>query len=98
MDYRTIFILAMISLVFCAIQLLFCFKAKKIKIKIIPLYIIPLFFILSVLGYTGMLGFLDAGSVISIDGILGLFNAVGAVTALVGNALAWGIYKLLKRK
>jgi hypothetical protein len=95
MDYRTVIILGAISLVFFVIQLLFCLKAKRVKIKLIPVYVIPLFVIISILDYTRVLGFLDNGSFISVR-IIGFFFAVGATTAFIGYVLAWSVWVLYK--
>ena len=96
MDYRTIIILGAISIVFMVTQLLFSFKAKRTVMKYVPVYIILLSFLFSLLLYFGVFvvgtGFLNA------ERILAFLIGIGIGAALVGEALAWIVYKLLKGK
>ena len=94
MDYRTIIILGAISIVFLVTQLLFSFKAKRTVMKYVPVYIILLSFLFSLLLYFGVFGtgFLNA------ERILAFLICIGIGAALVGEALAWMVYKLLKGK
>jgi len=94
MDYRTIIILGAISIVFLVTQLLFSFKAKRTVMKYVPVYIILLSFLFSLLLYFGVFGtgFLNA------ERILAFLIGIGIGAALVGEALAWMVYKLLKGK
>ena len=94
MDYRTIIILGAISIVFLVTQLLFSFKAKRTVMKCVPAYIILLSFLFSLLLYFGVFGtgFLNA------ERIFASLVGVGIGAALVGVALAWIVYKLLRGK
>ena len=94
MDYRTIIILGAISIVFLVTQLLFFFKAKRTVMKYVPVYIILLSFLFSLLLYFGVFGtgFLNA------ERILAFLIGIGIGAALVGEALAWMVYKLLNGK
>jgi len=92
MNYRTIILLGAISIFFLVIQLLFFFKAERTVIKYVPVYIIILAFLFSMLLYFGVFG----TGFLSAERIFASLVGVGIGAALVGEALAWIVYKILK--
>ena len=88
--YYTMIILGIIGILFFAVQLLICYKVKRIAIKLIPVYIILSFLLFSTALYTGVFGtgFLGA------ERILAIILALGIGTALFGAAVAWVVYRL----
>lgn len=85
------------AMVFFFLQLIFCLRAKRTVIRLIPLYFIAagyLFALFSAEGYFGGgTGFIDDGA------LAGAIIAVGVSCAAVCDALAWGAFLLVyKRK
>ena len=69
----------------CAIQLLFCFKIRRVAVKLLPLYVLLVeaaacgIYLLAVTGW---------------DALIGWVGLVGVGIAAVGVALAWVIFAI----
>ena len=94
-DYSFFIIGGTGALIYFAAQLAFCLKAKKIVIKLIPLYV----FLIPVV-YCALLGFGAFGSqpVGSIDGnkIIAMVFGVIIGIAAIGEILAWVVYGFIR--
>jgi len=88
--FYTAAILGIIGLLLFAIQLLLCFKVKRIAFKLIPAYMILFCILLSVLLYIGVFG----TGFLSAERILAAILAMGTGAALVGDITAWVVYKI----
>ena len=86
--FYTMMILGLIGIIFLAIQLLFCLKAKRMAVKLIPVYFILFCLLVAALFYVGAFGtgFLNA------ERIVAWLIGIGVVAATVGDAIAWAIY------
>lgn len=82
------------AVLFFAIQLVLCFKAKRTGVKLIPAYIILACVLFMVADFAGAL---EYSGFISGQGILAMMLAVVVGIALVGEVAAWTIYLTLKR-
>ncbi|MEG0321379.1 MAG: hypothetical protein RR606_04210 [Oscillospiraceae bacterium] len=74
-----------------SLQLLLCFKARRIGIKCIPVYFIILGFICCLLTYWGIFGTYSAGA-ISGNGLVAAIFAFILGIAAVGILIAWVVY------
>lgn len=83
------------ALLFFAIQLILCFKAKKIQVKLIPVYINMVFILLMAADFAGLFGY---NGVISTQGILAMVFAIISCSAIIGEISAWIIYWLQMKK
>jgi hypothetical protein len=75
-----------------AIQLLFCFKARKLAIKLIPVYFLSLgiaFCLLMALGAFGT----GSGVIGNVHTLAALILSIPLVLAGIGDAAAWIVYK-----
>ena len=90
--YYTLMILTGISAFFLVAQLLFCFLAKVIPIKLAPVFLIVQCAALAVYTYMGVFGtgFLSGERIIA-----GLI-LMGATAATAGVAIAWMVYGILQ--
>ena len=85
-----------LALVFFALQLILCFKAKKVIVRFIPVlmiltgYLIALLFALDILD--GGSGFIDGGA------FAGAIIAIAVSCAAVCDAIAWAVYGCLRKK
>jgi hypothetical protein len=81
-------ILATIAAIFFAIQLIICFKFKSITIKLIPVCVLILLFLLSIPTYAGVF----SSDSYNAHKLLAILLAFGAGSAFVGDIIAWLIY------
>lgn len=79
------------------LQLLLCFKAKKMAVKLIPLYLVLFGAFLGGGEYIGLFGTYSAGA-ISGNGLVGLFILAVVGTAFIGMLSAWVVYWLCSLK
>ena len=83
-----------------AVQLLFCLFAKKIAVKLIPLYCAVACAILLFLMYFGAFGTWSAGILGNgqelAAGLLGIIVGVSAVGIVLGW-IAWAVYRFVKK-
>lgn len=81
------------------LQLLLCFKSKKLSVKVVPLYLLIICGIIGVLEYTGLFG-QQISSGIAWNDWYGLIILAAVILAFIGMILAWFVYGLasLKRK
>ena len=86
-----------LAVVFFAIQLLLCFKAKKPIIKRLPTYIILLFGMFILLICSGVFGE-GSGFVGNIHLIVAAILAIVGGIAAIGILTAWIVYKIFIRK
>lgn len=99
-DYTIIVIGIAAALLFFAIQLACCLKAKTLTIKLIPVFIALCMGLFCLATYMGTFGTSSAGA-ISGNELVGIVIGVIAGIAAVGEVLAWivyGIYRKTKRK
>lgn len=84
-----------LALVFFALQLIFCFKAKKLIVRLVPVIMILEGYLIALLFaegcFAGGTGFIDDGA------FAGAIIAIAMSVAAVFDAIAWLIY-VLKRK
>ena len=94
-DY-TIFAVGLLgTFLFFIVQLTLCIKAKKMSVKLIPVYIILFCGMPTIADLCGLLGY---RGFISMQGILAVVLAIIIGFALVGEAAAWIVYNVHKRK
>ena len=83
-----------------AVQLLFCFFAKKTAFKLIPLYCAVACAILLFLMYLGAFGTWSAGMLGNgqelAAGLLGIIVGVSTVGIVLGW-IAWAVYRFVKK-
>jgi len=79
-----------VGIIFCTIQYFFSLKAKKIAIKLIPVYIIIFFALYAVAIYQGVVGTGSGFGRRIVTNIL----IIGVGAALVGDVIAWIAYWL----
>lgn len=90
----TFLIPLLLCLMLFALQLLLCFKAKHMAVKLIPLYFIAAVLLLAL--YIAL--FVDGSGFLDLSGVLALYvAAVGGVMGLFVGA-AWLLHKLITRK
>lgn len=84
------------ALMFFALQLILCFKAKKLTTRFIPALIILAGYLIALLSaegyFGGGTGFIDDGT------FAGVIIVIGMSCAAVGDAIAWLIYALMHKK
>lgn len=83
-----------------ALQLLLCLKAKRLAVRLIPVYLIVAALLCGAATFLGVFGTYSAGA-ISGNELAGLFLLALTGIAATGSALAWlvfGISKLVGRK
>ena len=92
--YYTVIVYGIIGALFFIVQLLLCYKAKRMVIKFVPGYFILICFLFTALLYAGVFGtgFLNAHKIVAWL----LFIGIGI--AFVGDLMAWVIYRIHKRK
>jgi len=78
------------------LQLLFCFKAKGLAVKLIPVWLLLAVFLLEGLIWLGVFGTSSFG-VLAGHQIAAYFAAFVTGIAALGAALAWVIYAFLHR-
>ncbi len=93
-DYTLIAIGLIGTIIFFILQLIFCFKAKKVAIKLIPTYLILLVALHCIATYLGFFGSYAAGS-ISGNQLVALIEGIVIGIATVGEVLAWVVYWLI---
>ena len=85
------------GILFLAIQLLFCFKARKTFVKLIPVYIIILGISFCFAIYCGIMG-ISSGFIGNANKIAALILAMVIGIICMGETVAWVIYGLYRRK
>ena len=88
---------AALAIVCFAIQLLFCFKAKKSAVRRIPVYIILAAWCFILLLCTGIFG-KGVGFLGNTHLMVATILAIVLGVASVGNVAAWIVYKFYMRK
>jgi len=83
-----------IGILLFAVQLLLCFKAEKMMIKLIPVYIILFLILFAITLFIGVFGtgFLGA------ERILAFLLVIGALAALIIDGLSWLEYLAIIEK
>ena len=81
--------------VFFTIQMLFCYKAKNIGLRCIPIYLILLGALYSVAIYTGFFGSYSAGSISGNQLSAMIFGVIVGI-AFSGVLLAWIVYGIIR--
>lgn len=76
------------------LQLILCFKTKKLSAKLVPLYLLMLSGIIGVLEYIGLFGQQISGGIAWNDWY-GLMILAAVIIAFVGMSLAWLVYWLI---
>ena len=85
-----------LALVFFVLQLIMCFKAKKLIVRLIPVFMILTGYLIALMFANDILdsgsGFIDGGN------LAGAIIAIGISCAAVCDAIAWLIYALICKK
>ena len=97
-DYSVVFLGLLGAALFFGLQCLFCFKAKKTAVKLIPVYITLLGLLLCVLMYLGVFGNWSGGFIGNVNRIFAVVFGVIIIIAAIGETAAWVLYWLKKRK
>lgn len=84
------------ALLMFAIQLTFCCKAKRTAVKLIPVYFILLCALFTAAIYAGVFGY--GSGFIASNSIVAMILVVVIGIALIGEVLAWVVYRVYKRK
>ena len=83
------------AVLFFMIQLVVCFKATKIIIRLAPDFLILLGYVIALLCAVGIFGsgggFIDGGS------LAGAIIAIAFAFATVGDLLAWCVWALIRK-
>ncbi len=89
-------IYAVIALVFFALQLIMCFKAKKLTVRLIPIFMIAAGYLFALLLAFDILeltdGFVDG------DAFAAAIIAIGMSIAAVCDAIAWAVYGAVRKR
>jgi len=94
-DYSIIVIGGAGTLIFFAMQLVLCLKAKKSRTKRIPLYVLLCLALFCVLLGFGVFGS-SSGSVLDGNKIAALALACIVGIAAIGEILAWAVYGIIR--
>ena len=79
------------AVVFFVLQLLMCYKGKRIWIKCIPMYLILLGALFSIANFIGLLGYYSAGA-ISGNELVAIICVFFVGTSFIGALFAWIVY------
>jgi small-conductance mechanosensitive channel len=84
------------AILFFAIQILLCFKARKTVVKLIPVFFIFMGLILCLLLYSGIMG-TGSGVIGNVNQIVALLFTIVIGIACIGDIAAWAVYGIYQR-
>lgn len=96
-DYTILVIGVMGGVILFAIQLMFCFKARGLAIRLIPVYLVLLGGVFCLALWAGWLGSSSAGAISGNQLAAYVLGAVVGISSM-GLGGAWVVYGALTRK
>ena len=94
-DYSLFVIGGIGAIIFFAIQLALCFKAKKLSVKLIPVYFICL---LVALAIASVIIEVSPDSLMDLSGLIAIVILCVALLFGISIGVAWLIYKIKAKK
>ena len=81
------------TIFYFVLQLLFCFGAKRKRGRRVPVWLLCILAVTVLVFWLAGLGGYDWGNILSIREAQSLFGAILWLAALVGDILAWAVYR-----
>ncbi len=97
----TLIMMIAFFIVFLAVQLLCCFKAKKTAVKLIPVFAAAVLAALLIMMYLGVFGRWSAGFLGNLQEFIAGFRLIILGVGFAGDIAAWAvwlIYKIVRNK